>query len=256
MGAWGVGLYQDDTTCDVRTKFKNLLESGFSHVEAEKAILDSYASVLSDTQIACLVYFSLADVEWKYGGLSEHVKLRSLALLADGDDLSGWEEDSPSDARARAKILSALASKLLTPQPPLKLLKLKVLKAPRKRIESPVGTVFGLQLPNGGVAALKFVGLIPVGNFLEAMFRLLPWSGEVMASASVLEDISHRTVIFACNHHEFSIDMDRRKKATTYLLETNIVLSESLPIDMSRWVSLPIGSLPEEVQNALENPLS
>lgn len=251
MGAWGTGLYSDDTTCDVRDKFKANLEAGFSYAEAERAVLLGYSDVLQDHQVACLVYFSLADTEWKYGCLSEQVKRYALMLLDGGGDVRYWLKDNPGEAKSRAKVLGALSSKLEKPQPPLKLVALKVRRPPKKQIESPVGSVFGLPLPGGEVAVLKFVGLRPVGNVLDAVFRLLPWKGASIAPDLELGRISHQTVT-VCDHHEFSILMDDgRKKLTTQLMATGIVLETSSPIDTSRSVVLSIGGLAENIQNAL-----
>lgn len=118
MGAWGTGLYSDDTTCEVRDEFKSHLEAGMSHAMAEKAILESFSDVLSDHQVECLVFFALADTLWRHGCLSGSVKQHTLDLLNKGGDIQYWEKDAPTESKKRAKILAALRSRLLSSQPP------------------------------------------------------------------------------------------------------------------------------------------
>ncbi len=250
MSAWGAGLYSDDTTCEVRDEFKAHLENGLSHSAAESAILGRFADVISDHQVACLVYFALADTEWKFGCLSDHVKHQALALLESGGDIKYWEEDSPSDAKARAKTLGVLTDRLTTQQPALKPVKVKALKPPRKQISSPIGAVFMLLLPCGEMAALKFVGLRPVGNWEQASFRLLPWRGHQLPPAYLLEAIADQ-IIPVSGKNEFSILIDGRKKLTTYLIETNIILGNTTPLDNSYWSALGIEIFPLLVQDAI-----
>lgn len=56
MGAWGTGLYSDDTTCDVRDDYVLNLKLGLSSEESSQKILDRYGDLLEKTEIACLVY--------------------------------------------------------------------------------------------------------------------------------------------------------------------------------------------------------
>ena len=44
MGAWGTGLFDDDTTCDVKDQFIEYIE-GNSAEEATKFILEEYVIV-------------------------------------------------------------------------------------------------------------------------------------------------------------------------------------------------------------------
>ena len=251
MGAWGPGLYSDDTTMDVRDDFRAHLESGLSPAQAEKAILEGCDDALESHEVECLVYFALADTEWKYGCLSRRVKQRALKLLADGGDVKYWEADSPNNAKKRSKALAALASRLSAPPPPLKKVKRKLQKPPKKQVECPVGTVFTLPLPGKHIAALLFVGLRPIGNIAEAVFRLLPWKGKELPALSVLRKISKRKVLVS-DHHEFSIlKEDARSNPTNSLVQTDIVLPTPSPIDESQGLAMHFEILQKDVQRAL-----
>lgn len=42
MGAWGTGLYQDDTTCDVKEDYINLLKIGTEPKDAMKEMIENW----------------------------------------------------------------------------------------------------------------------------------------------------------------------------------------------------------------------
>lgn len=84
MGAWGPSLYSNDTTCEVRDEFKTSLEEGMSHEAAAQKITERFSDLLNDHEIACLVYFALADTLWKHGCLSDGIKLKAIALIDEG----------------------------------------------------------------------------------------------------------------------------------------------------------------------------
>jgi hypothetical protein len=69
MGAWGTGLYSDDTTCDVRDDYVRLLKSGVSSEDATQDIVSRFGELMNDKQVECLVILPLADTQWKYGRL-------------------------------------------------------------------------------------------------------------------------------------------------------------------------------------------
>jgi hypothetical protein len=252
MGAWGTGLYSDDTTSEIRDEFKARLKAGLTHKQAEAQILNRFADVLSDHQIECLVYFALADTLWKYGCLGDDVKVHAVALIDAGGDVNYWQETSSADARSRAKVITQLKKRILSPQPPLKVVKTKVKRPPKKQICAPIGMVFGLKVPSGDIAALKFVGLREGGGSIEeAVFRLLPWRGHEVPNKSTLVNIANNEVMID-DYREFSLYIsDRRKNPTDWLVRTDIVLSNATPLDTSRSVSVNIEFLPEKIQEVL-----
>ena len=61
MGTWGTGLYQDDTTCDIKEDYLDLLKVGMSKEEALKKIdavnADSVAEIIDrvlDSSTMCI----------------------------------------------------------------------------------------------------------------------------------------------------------------------------------------------------------
>ena len=67
MGTWGRGLYGNDTTCDVRDRFKKLLQDGFTAQEASDMLIGEFAEELANELERPLVWIALADTAWKLG---------------------------------------------------------------------------------------------------------------------------------------------------------------------------------------------
>jgi hypothetical protein len=233
MGTWGTGLYSDDTTSEVRDQFRSHLASGLPPTEAEARILARYNSLLDDHQVACLVFFALADVEWRLGCMSDAVRQRALDLLDRNGDLEHWATEAPRDVPARRRTLNALRERLLSPQPPWKPLQIKK-RADRSQLDLPIGSVLRLNLPEDHFALLKLVGFLPVGQVATALFRVLPWCSVHMPTMDELQAISEQWVPLD-GHHEFSILFDGRKKLTSLLEPIGVVLAIETPIDLDRW---------------------
>ena len=116
MGAWGPGLYQDDIAEDVRDYYKDQLHRGKSGAEITQELLkrNDLSDDLDDEPI---FWFALADTQWNLGRLEDFVKKQALYHIHQGCDIKRWEEESPKEAKIRAKVLSDLEQKLLSPQP-------------------------------------------------------------------------------------------------------------------------------------------
>lgn len=119
MGAWGPGLYSDDVTCDVKDEYIKYLREGKTNEEATEDILESWEipSEYENDEDESLVLFALADTQWNYGRLLDEIKEAALKRI--DIDLKRWEEDKQLYNK-RKKVLDRLATKLNSPQPPLK----------------------------------------------------------------------------------------------------------------------------------------
>ena len=120
MGAWGTGLYQDDTAMEVRDYYQELLKKGISNEESLECVLEAFEDALEDADDAPPFWFGLADTQWKLGRLTDEVRAQALALLTSGADLGRWEDATKGQKNARKKVLQALEERLRSPQPPEK----------------------------------------------------------------------------------------------------------------------------------------
>lgn len=60
MGSWGVELFEDDTACDVRDDYGELIEDGVADDDATRQVLESYREALDDDADAAVVWLALA----------------------------------------------------------------------------------------------------------------------------------------------------------------------------------------------------
>lgn len=197
MGASSAALYADDTTCDVRDTYVRLLKQGASDDGAVEGVLATYAQTLGDREVACLVYFGLADTAWKYGRLPDAIKQRALALIEAGGDLAFWEQDAPADAAARRKVLALLDQRLRSPMPARRVVRVVPPKPKKIRTTAPLGTVFLLPLPNGNRAALCLVAQLDVGASVDPVFRVLDWCGPGAPTAQQLRGVQLSPIKFS-----------------------------------------------------------
>ena len=127
MSAWGVGLYQNDVTCDVKDEYLDWLRVGKTSLEATQEMIDYNEDFIEDEEDGPLFWFALADTQWKYGRLLPEVKEIALKHLHEGTDLKRWENTKDYDKRK--KVLSDLETRLNSEQPlEKKVSKLRLLK--------------------------------------------------------------------------------------------------------------------------------
>ncbi|HDX9611480.1 TPA: DUF4259 domain-containing protein [Bacillus toyonensis] len=116
MGAWGTGLFDDDTTCDVKEQFIEYLEEDNSIEEATKLILEEYLDefdIDEDLEVLSLVYIGLAAIQLEKGCLQDEVRNNAIALIERGADLELWEEADEEDYEERKKVLDTLKQQLI-----------------------------------------------------------------------------------------------------------------------------------------------
>jgi hypothetical protein len=107
MGAWGTGIFQNDTSCDSRAEFIGYLEEGKSVIEATNDFLSAIEGTdLNDLAELSLIYIGLAATQLEKKCLQEHVRKKTIKLIEDGADLDLWEEAEGTDYEERKKILN------------------------------------------------------------------------------------------------------------------------------------------------------
>jgi hypothetical protein len=260
MGAWGTALYSDDTTCEVRDAYVLNLKHGLSDDAAYKQILDGYGDLLADQEVACLVYFALADTAWKYGRLHPDVRSRALALIEAGGDVFVWQRDSPADAAARRRAITSLEARLRSAQPSVKPIKLSPPKPKKITTTDPVGTVYLLGLPAGHHVAMILVGFMELSKSIDPLFTVPNWRGHQAPAQHELDRSSLEPLIFSSGlgpqKHIGILPDDRRKSVMATLLRTGLSLGTKLPFDSDSVVFGNLGYIRTEINAhfAHENP--
>lgn len=121
MGFWGSTLYSNDCTIDVRDDYKQYLLDCLNNEEAFQKVTEAYADRMK-TDEEPLVWYALADTQWKLGRLMPEVKEKALWWIENDGGLKFWE-DSSNQGTGWKKTLEKLKAKLNTPQPPEKKIK-------------------------------------------------------------------------------------------------------------------------------------
>lgn len=254
MGTWGTDLYSDDIACEVRDEYLDALKVGLTGPEAANQVLLRRGLALENRQIACGVYFALAETAWKYGRLTEEVRSAALALLESGGDLPIWAQDAPAQRHARRAMLERLEAQLRSPQPLVRAVKLKPEVEKVVRTDLPAGTALLLDLPSGHRAALVIVGFKDLGSSLDPLFSVSRWHGTrgdipplpLIASMGTVNMPSFRK-----EHAHVGILPPDGKKSLMSGLQPFGIVEPALPCSPSDAVWLSIGRIASEIDRRL-----
>ena len=91
MGAWGTAIFSDDTACDIRGEYRELIGDGLSPSEATDHLLEEWKELLDDPDERSVIWISLAVTQWKLGRLEERVERKAIEIIRSGSDLVRWE---------------------------------------------------------------------------------------------------------------------------------------------------------------------
>ena len=135
MGAWGTGIYSNDTAEDVRDTCKEIYP--FVSVErGNEIIFEEYKEIIESDIIDddyASFWYALADWQWKHGILNEEIKEKTISLLKNHTGIEDWEEDGDSaDVRKRIAVMDKLREQFEKPQPEVKLPPAKLAKPRHK----------------------------------------------------------------------------------------------------------------------------
>ena len=94
MGAWGAGLYENDTALDVKDEFEKLFNDGKGVQEITDGLTAEFESIMDCADEAPLFWLALADTQWKFGVLLPTVKENALRWI---DELKSQAADTPAE---------------------------------------------------------------------------------------------------------------------------------------------------------------
>lgn len=142
MGTWGFGIYQNDTSLDVKDEFEELYNTGNSVLDITNKLVKDYESIMGDIDEEPLFWLALADTQWNLGVLMSLVKDKALYWVEKDSGIFNCHSIDMSVKTKRRKILDELQEKLLSPQPTVK----KSIKKKMHKCQWELGDVFAYQL--------------------------------------------------------------------------------------------------------------
>jgi hypothetical protein len=172
MGAWGPAIFSDDTACDVRDDYRELVGEGHEGPKATEILLNNWKTSLEDPDDGPVFWLALAETQWKCGRLEEKVKKRAIEIIEDGSDLRKWE-DEPKSLEKRRQVLLKLREQLNSPQPPPK----RLPKTFKNACEWELGEVVSYRLKSGNFVLFRVIGHHSDKGGTSPVCELLDWSG-------------------------------------------------------------------------------
>ncbi|RKN18958.1 hypothetical protein D7147_16285 [Micromonospora musae] len=188
MGAWGPGLFSDDTACDVRDEYREMLEDGLDDDEATQWMLDAYADALDDPDEATSVWLALAVTQSKLGRLDPRVRERAVAAIDKGADLARWSE-TPRLAAKRRDVLDKARAQLTGPQPQRE----KVRPPSRHVTDLQPGDVLSYRAVNGNLVLLRVAHIDDERHSVAPVLVALDFTGTRMPPQPELDSLADKS---------------------------------------------------------------
>lgn len=153
MGAWGAGIFDDDTACEVRDEFIELISNGHSAESATSALVGRWGVPDFDPDERTVFWLALAATQFRYGRLTEVARERAVEIIESGEDVAHFF-NLPKLREKRSKALESLKSQLLGPARRPR--NVKPIKKHQTTWE--IGDIWSFQLPSGRLALLRVTG--------------------------------------------------------------------------------------------------
>jgi len=112
MGTWGIKIFEDDITMDVRDYFNDYVNKGDSISKATDKILHLLKDEIKDKDEGPLIYFSLAELQMEKGILEINIKEKCLECLKNGTSMDRWISSGISQFLKRRKVLKEFIARL------------------------------------------------------------------------------------------------------------------------------------------------
>lgn len=77
MGAWGPAIFSDDTACDIRSDYRELLEDGVDDAEATRRVIAEYQHLGGDE--SHVLWLALAAAQSALGRLDDSAEDANFA---------------------------------------------------------------------------------------------------------------------------------------------------------------------------------
>lgn len=153
MGTWGAGLFEDDTACDVRDEYEDLIAEGLTSEAATAKLEASFEPASDPYDLEPTFWLALAAAQWRVGRLTERARARALDVLDTGRGLEGFDA-TPALAARRRRHLDKLRGQLLGPPRPVR----RVAVTVKATNDWPIGAILTYERSATQRCGLRVVG--------------------------------------------------------------------------------------------------
>lgn len=115
MGTWGTKLYENDLALDIRAEYEEGVATKKNNKTITQQILSNYKNELQDCDEAPIIWFTLADCQWRTGKLQKLIKETAIGYIDSKIDLQKWNDEK--QRKEREIELAKLKAQLLSPYP-------------------------------------------------------------------------------------------------------------------------------------------
>ncbi len=210
MGAWGFGIFDDDTACDVRDAYNQLLADGQTGSVATRTLRKDFKDVLDDEDDGPTAWLALAATQWRLGRLEDRIKNKAIKIIDNGSSLHRWAED-PKVLKRREIALQKLRDLLLSKQPPEK--KIAILRPTTGEWDDwTAGEYISYRIREDRYAILQVQYVDSRGKRNYPTFAVMDWVGAVLPRSAEIKKlpIKDRIDLSVWSDKEIPVDrMDR-----------------------------------------------
>jgi len=200
VGAWGTGIFANDTACDVRDEYRFWLEEKLPDHEATQRVIATH-----DGDDDPDVWLALAATQWKLGRLEPEIKQRALQVIDEGQGLDLWE---PDQVGRRKKALSALRAQLEQLPPPRREIRPKWAHV----TDLNLGDVIAAPLDDKNAVALRVIWVYDEQRrWRTPAFEIYRWTGSQLPSVDDLKALNAETKHNGRFIHHVTISKLRRR---------------------------------------------
>ncbi|MBL8215442.1 MAG: hypothetical protein JNK87_32275 [Bryobacterales bacterium] len=187
MGAWGVGIFDDDVACEIRELYRDLLGDGYAPDQVRDAILQHWSAFLEDVNAGPVIVLALALTQWKLGRLDDGMRERALSVIRTGAATVAWE--GTGDLHKREAALAKAEQTLLSPQPAAR----KLRKRFRDTCDWQRGELISYRLLSGNLVVFRMLGCHTDRGGSTPVVEVLDWVGAELPPPEVLHRCAVRT---------------------------------------------------------------
>ncbi|SDI44571.1 hypothetical protein SAMN04488693_11195 [Arthrobacter subterraneus] len=227
MGAWGTGIFSNDTSRDVREDFAKHVGDGLPLDEVVEKILDEYCFDDRLDPDNNDVWLGLAAAQHASGHVTPEVMKVALEITESPSEYERW---APQDVPKRRSALTKLREKLLTePRPP---------KRFRKRTYRTTDRVAGdhqLYIEGSARLLLRVVGTVKDSKGEYPLYTVLEWNGgeDELQNAAALDPIpANNPAMLGWKYFQFCVPRPLPKTSELKLLQAK---SESIDPIFATW---------------------